>query len=562
MKAAADSRTTRRGKVPAYLLALEDKLAGYLTAEQIARVRRAYEVGALAHKGQTRKSGEPYITHPVAVAGILAELGMDAETIIAAILHDTLEDTQLSAERADRGIRRNGQRTGRRRHQARQAAFQEPPGSRRRELPQDAAGDGARPARDPDQAGRSPAQHAHARLDGGRLASPDRPRNARDLRADRPAPGHEPVQGRTAGSRLPRHVSGSSPGHFGAYPHRARQPPRSHGQDRGGPRCAPRSREHSASHDQPDQVGLQHLPQDAHRTEVLCPGHGRLRLSRRRRYGDAVLSGARRRACPVQAAGWSLPRFHRDPEGEWLPVPAHRAVRFVRRADRDPDPHRGHGRGGRSRRRRALGLQERLAAGQQRAEPGPGMGVEPGRRTEPHAVLARIHRERQGRPVSRRGLPVHAARADPRPAAQRDRARFRLCRAYRCRQPCRGRAHRQEARATAHAPEQRPVGGDHHRAVRRAEHAMAGMGGQREGAHGHPPLSQAPAARGRHRARPPHARSRHGCARRLARGAAAEPADPLSRGQQAACARGPARRHRAGQPHRRPGRPLAAAAAR
>src|SRR5258708_4154051 len=45
--------------------------------------------------GQTRKSGEPYITHPVAVATILAELGMDAETIIAAILHDTLEDTPL-----------------------------------------------------------------------------------------------------------------------------------------------------------------------------------------------------------------------------------------------------------------------------------------------------------------------------------------------------------------------------------------------------------------------------------------------------------------------------------
>ena len=97
MKAAADSQGARRGKVPAYLLALEDKLAGYLTEEQVARVRRAYEVGARAHKGQTRKSGEPYITHPVAVAGILAELGMDAETIIAAILHDTLEDTKLSA---------------------------------------------------------------------------------------------------------------------------------------------------------------------------------------------------------------------------------------------------------------------------------------------------------------------------------------------------------------------------------------------------------------------------------------------------------------------------------
>src|SRR5579871_3795302 len=83
--------------LPPYVLALKERLA-YLSEAHVARVRRAYEVGALAHEGQTRKSGEPYITHPVAVAGILAELGMDPETIIAAILHDTLEDTQLTSE--------------------------------------------------------------------------------------------------------------------------------------------------------------------------------------------------------------------------------------------------------------------------------------------------------------------------------------------------------------------------------------------------------------------------------------------------------------------------------
>ncbi|HEX7112019.1 MAG TPA: bifunctional (p)ppGpp synthetase/guanosine-3',5'-bis(diphosphate) 3'-pyrophosphohydrolase, partial [Mizugakiibacter sp.] len=76
--------------------ALEQRLAGYLSPDQVQRTRRAYEVGARAHAGQLRKSGEPYITHPIAVAGILAELGMDAETIIAAILHDTLEDTALT----------------------------------------------------------------------------------------------------------------------------------------------------------------------------------------------------------------------------------------------------------------------------------------------------------------------------------------------------------------------------------------------------------------------------------------------------------------------------------
>jgi GTP diphosphokinase / guanosine-3',5'-bis(diphosphate) 3'-diphosphatase len=84
--------------VPAYVQALEERVGAYLPKEQVLRIRRAFLVGALAHDGQTRKSGEPYITHPVAVAQVLAELGLDAETIIAAILHDTLEDTQLSRD--------------------------------------------------------------------------------------------------------------------------------------------------------------------------------------------------------------------------------------------------------------------------------------------------------------------------------------------------------------------------------------------------------------------------------------------------------------------------------
>lgn len=77
---------------------LIDKVRGYLGPEQAERVRRAYELGARAHEGQSRRSGEPYITHPVAVAHILADLGLDAETLCAAILHDTLEDTPLGRE--------------------------------------------------------------------------------------------------------------------------------------------------------------------------------------------------------------------------------------------------------------------------------------------------------------------------------------------------------------------------------------------------------------------------------------------------------------------------------
>src|SRR4249919_3542560 len=80
--------------LPDYGLALE-RAADYLPEDQRRLLRRAWSVGAAAHVGQTRRSGEPYITHPVAVAEVLAEQRVDVETLIAAILHDTLEDTPL-----------------------------------------------------------------------------------------------------------------------------------------------------------------------------------------------------------------------------------------------------------------------------------------------------------------------------------------------------------------------------------------------------------------------------------------------------------------------------------
>ena len=72
---------------------LLDKLEAYLSPAQVERVREAYEFGAEKHRGQKRVSGEPYITHPVAVADILADLRLDADTLVAAILHDVIEDT-------------------------------------------------------------------------------------------------------------------------------------------------------------------------------------------------------------------------------------------------------------------------------------------------------------------------------------------------------------------------------------------------------------------------------------------------------------------------------------
>ena len=59
----------------------------------VERIQRAYDVAASWHQGQTRKSGDPYITHPLAVTTILAETGADDEMLCAALLHDTIEDT-------------------------------------------------------------------------------------------------------------------------------------------------------------------------------------------------------------------------------------------------------------------------------------------------------------------------------------------------------------------------------------------------------------------------------------------------------------------------------------
>jgi GTP diphosphokinase / guanosine-3',5'-bis(diphosphate) 3'-diphosphatase len=84
--------------------AQEDALAGLLATLRVTRpcsdvelIRRAYDVAALRHQGQRRKSGDPYITHPLAVAAILAGTGADDEVLCAALLHDTIVDTPYTA---------------------------------------------------------------------------------------------------------------------------------------------------------------------------------------------------------------------------------------------------------------------------------------------------------------------------------------------------------------------------------------------------------------------------------------------------------------------------------
>ena len=74
---------------------LEEKIRSSHTMD-LARIRSAYEMARAAHEGQKRKDGSPYVTHCVAAADISVDLGLDEDSIIAALLHDVIEDTTLT----------------------------------------------------------------------------------------------------------------------------------------------------------------------------------------------------------------------------------------------------------------------------------------------------------------------------------------------------------------------------------------------------------------------------------------------------------------------------------
>jgi GTP pyrophosphokinase len=120
--AAAGAEQLAAGRQPSATRRVRARLARRITAQRAAPVKqvleplaavhrdlhpnadlgllqRAYDVAEEKHREQRRKSGDPYITHPLAVATILAELGMDTTTLVAALLHDTVEDTDYSLER-------------------------------------------------------------------------------------------------------------------------------------------------------------------------------------------------------------------------------------------------------------------------------------------------------------------------------------------------------------------------------------------------------------------------------------------------------------------------------
>ena len=84
------------------LQALVERVTSYYPQADVGMIEKAYHYSQRAHQGQLRESGEPYFQHPFEVAMILAELELDVETIVAGLLHDVLEDTEVTRAEMER----------------------------------------------------------------------------------------------------------------------------------------------------------------------------------------------------------------------------------------------------------------------------------------------------------------------------------------------------------------------------------------------------------------------------------------------------------------------------
>ena len=149
-----------------YMIRLEDildQVEKHHPGDNLDLIRRAYIFSAKEHKGQVRASGEPYLTHPLEVANILAEMKMDAVTVSVGLLHDVVEDTLVPPGRCRRALRAGSGSHRRRRYQDQPDPLHLQGREAGREFPQDASRDDRRHPRHHGEVCRPPAQHADAR---------------------------------------------------------------------------------------------------------------------------------------------------------------------------------------------------------------------------------------------------------------------------------------------------------------------------------------------------------------------------------------------------------------
>ncbi|VVD29842.1 protein of unknown function [Paraburkholderia dioscoreae] len=416
---------------------LTSALSGYLQPEEIKEVKAAFHFSDEAHLGQYRQSGEPYITHPVAVAEICAGWNLDAQSIMAALLHDVMEDQGVTkAELAERfgakvaelvdGLSKLDKMEFRNREEAQAENF------RKMLLAM---------ARDVRVILVKLADRLHNMRTLGAVPAEKRRRVARETLDI-----YAPIAHRLGLNNTYRELQDLSFANFN--PHRYATLEKAVKAARGNRRevvgkilesvqRAIADAKLDAEVTGREKNHLQHLQEDARQAAVVLAGARRVWLSRRGGERAGVLHLHRRSACAVQARAGQVQGLHRNPEGERLPIAAHHAGRPVRRADRVSGAHAQDARNRRSGRGRALAVQERRRRSERRAEARAPMAQVAARHSERSRRLERIPRARQDRSVPRRGVRVHAEVEDHGAAARRHGAGLRVFDPQRPGQPVR-----------------------------------------------------------------------------------------------------------------------------
>ena len=482
--------------------ALTDKL-GYLSKAELKQVREAYKFADEAHLGQFRASGQAYITHPIAVAGLVADWKLDVQAIMAALMHDAMEDCGVTkpelierfgaptAELVD-GLTKLDKLHFSTREESQAESF------RKMLLAM---------ARDVRVILVKLADRLHNMRTMSAVAADKRGRIARETLDI-----YAPIAHRLGLNQIYRELQELSFAQLYPWRHaRAGQ-----GADEG-PRHAARHRRARAEGRReglrrrqaegaglrPREDGVLDLPQDARQAPAVCQRQRPVRLSHRRAAALRLLCRAGRAAPALQADAGPLQGLHRDPQGQRLPVAAHHAGQPARHRGRVPDPHRADARRGREPASPRTGCTRPRAATARRrcAAPGRHGAEEPDRHPGRHARRRRIPRARQDRPLPRGGLRLHAEVADPVAAARRHAGRLRLRDPLRRRRPLRGGHRQRRGGGAAHRAEERRRGGDHHRARRAAEPGLAELRAHRPRALEDPPPPEDDGARGVARAR-------------------------------------------------------------
>ena len=468
-------------------------------------LNRAYVYSMQAHGHQTRASGDPYFSHPLEVAGILTGMRLDSASIVTALLHDTVEDTEATLEDIERLFGGEISRLVDGRHQAVPAGAAVGRQPARGELPQAGARDVRGHPGAAGEAGRPSPQHAHPELHPLRRQTPaDRAGDHGDLCPARRADRHARGQGRARGLRLRRDQPGGpalgpqAPG----VPAQDRRPD-DHADRRvasGDPAvCRHRGRGVGAG-----EARLFDLAQDGaqeRRVRAALRHHG---VPRRRRQRRAVLPRAGRAAQPAHHGSGPLQGLHQPAEAERLQVDPHGRDRPGEPAHRDPDPHRGDAPDRRIRRGRALALQaERpIPAVGHHGRPAIRLAARPAGAAGLRLLARGVPGTYEDGYVPGPGVLLHAARRPDFAAQGGDRRRLRLRGAFGDRRPLRRRQGQRAAAPAAHGAAQRRPGRG--RDLEDPD-AVAGVGAvrrHRQGPLANPPVHPNPRAPGARDARP------------------------------------------------------------